>query len=128
MKGAQQWAPFLLLSSADWIIHCECSPEVNDVVDLQCGYQSWTFWCQATTRVPVKWVKKRPPGYRRIQLPVALLILKLGAVQLGVSAFLRQQFVVAASFDNFTLVQYQDLIGVFDGAQAMGDDNGRTVF
>ena len=59
---------------------------------------------------------------------VVLGILKLGGVQLGVGAFLRQQFVVAASFDNFTLVQYQDLIGVFDGAQAMGDDNGRSVF
>lgn len=48
----------------------------------------------------------------------------LDAGELGVDAFLLEQGVVVAAFDDAALVHDEDLAGVADGGKAVGDDDG----
>jgi hypothetical protein len=52
---------------------------------------------------------------------------KIGVVQLGVVATLSHQVVVDAFFDDVAVVHDDDAVGVLDGGQAVGDDDGRSV-
>ena len=48
----------------------------------------------------------------------------LNAGELGVDAFLLEQGMVVAAFDDAALVHDEDLVGVADGGKAVGDDDG----
>ena len=48
----------------------------------------------------------------------------LDAGELGVDAFLLEQGVVIAAFDDAALVHDEDLASVANGGKAMGDDDG----
>ena len=39
-----------------------------------------------------------------------------------------EPLIVAAAFDNTPLIDNEDTIGVLDGGQAMGNDQGGTIF
>ena len=48
-------------------------------------------------------------------------------VKMGISSALCDQFTVRAALDDAALVDDQDAVGVEDGAEAMGDDEGRAA-
>ena len=57
----------------------------------------------------------------------AALLLVLQAVEGGVEAVAGQELVVAAGFGQAAVVEDQDAVGVADGRQAVGDDDGSAA-
>ena len=53
-----------------------------------------------------------------------LLVLILQLVETVVDAALSQQFAVRALFAQAALVEDEDAVGMLDGAEAMGNDDG----
>ncbi len=51
----------------------------------------------------------------------------LDAVQVGVDAVLRHELIMGALFDDAISRQNQDAVGVADGRQAVGDDQGGSA-
>ena len=58
---------------------------------------------------------------------VRLGIFKLSIVQLSIEAFLGKQFLMAALFNNISLIHHQDHIRIADRRQAVGDDKAGSV-
>src|SRR5690242_6217770 len=56
----------------------------------------------------------------------SLLSIDLALDQLGVWSAVREKLIVGAALDNDAVLQNQDLIGVFNGAEAVGNDNPRA--
>ncbi len=52
---------------------------------------------------------------------------KLGGNQIEIFAAFRHQFLVVPFLNDVALSQYHDLVGVPDGGQAMGNQNGRPA-
>src|SRR5271166_4674927 len=52
---------------------------------------------------------------------------ELGLGDVAVSLALRQQFAVAAAFDDPAVIDDADLVGLRHGRKAVGDDNGRAA-
>ncbi len=50
------------------------------------------------------------------------LALELAQVQVVVETFFIQQFLVGALLDDLAVIDHQDVVGIPDGAQAVGDD------
>jgi len=55
------------------------------------------------------------------------LVPEIGVVQFGVVAALGHQVIVGAFFDDPTVIHDDDAVGILDGGQAVGDDDGRLV-
>ena len=53
--------------------------------------------------------------------------LELGVVQVEVEPAVGDQLVVAALFDDLAVVHDEDRVGVADGREAVGDDEGRAA-
>ena len=47
---------------------------------------------------------------------------------MGIEAVLSQQFFMGSFFDDAAMVDDDDVVGIADRTQAMGDDDGRTAF
>ena len=58
----------------------------------------------------------------------ATLLLTEAFVETCVDASVSQQLRVCAAFDDAAVVEHQDLIGASNGAESMGDDEGRASF
>jgi len=52
----------------------------------------------------------------------------MAAVQLGVNAALRQQLGMGTTLDDGTAIHDQDQVSVFDGGQAMGNNERGAAF
>src|SRR5205823_6086967 len=57
----------------------------------------------------------------------ALRRLLLARPHSGIDATTQQQFPMMAALDDASAVEHQDLVGVDDGRQPMGDDEGRAI-
>ena len=55
------------------------------------------------------------------------LLLVPHAVEVGIGAVLRQQFIVRADFEDLAVVENDDARGVADGGEAVGDDKRGAV-
>ena len=63
--------------------------------------------------------------YSPLDLPQEI---KLGHIQIIVSPFLSQQLFVSSFFQNSALVHIHNAVGVFNGGQSVGDDEGGSSF
>ena len=57
-----------------------------------------------------------------------LAFAKLGVVEVGVEAVLGHEFVVVAAFDDVAITDDQDYVGIFDGGETVGNDEGGSAF
>mgnify|MGYP006179948009 CR=1 FL=1 len=58
---------------------------------------------------------------------LAILVALLPLPHFGVKAALAQQLGVGAAFGDPALVENDDLVGVDDGGEAVGDDDGGAI-
>src|SRR5258708_40292598 len=77
---------------------------------------------------PYEYPKGRPDRLSR-SLPVRSRVLdglacELAEVEVMIKTLLVEELLVGAFFDDFAVVDDEDLVGVADGGEAVGDDEG----
>ena len=71
--------------------------------------------------------KTSDPTIQRCNDPTILLNPHLVGVELVIPPFLRHEVIVLPAFHDLPLFDDQDLVGPADGAETVGDDEGRPV-
>ena len=68
-------------------------------------------------------------GECSVQFALKEILFELGFIQGSVDAsFPGQKFFMGTAFDQFSVVDDDNFVGIADGGKAVGDDENRTVF